>query len=178
MLVSFKRSKDRISVWVTNDNPESLNGTLILARLSVEGTTQWSSEHQVKIPRDSSLQVIQIEEAQFDSLRRDSEYLHARLVIDGVLVTENRFYFEEPKHMTLPGKGPTGEIRDEGNGRFVLRLIAEKLARDVFVEIEGEDAVFEDNYIDVDAGTAKEIRFSSRSGYQDLLKRLKIEWLR
>jgi len=80
--------------------------------------------------------------------------------------------------MTLPGKGPTGEIRDEGNGRFVLRLIAEKLARDVFVEIEGEDALFEDNYFDIDAGTAKEIRFSSRSGYQDLLKRLKIEWLR
>jgi len=177
VLVSFKKSEAGIGVWITNDKPDSLNGTLMLARMSVEGNTQWTREHQVRIPRDSSLEAIHLEESGLDSLRRDAEYLHVRLVIDGSLVGENRFYFEEPKHMSLSGRCPTSEVHDQGNGRFMLRLSAEHLARDVFVEIEGEDAVFEDNCVDIDAGTTKEIRFRSRSAVQDILKRLRIQLL-
>jgi beta-mannosidase len=178
VLVSFKKTEAGMGVWVTNDKPESATGTLTIARRSVEGHTQWTRDHKARIQRDSSQQVVHIEESLLDSLRRDSEYIHVRLVVDGALAGENRFYFEEPKHMNLSGHGPTSELHEEGNGLFLLRLSSEKLARDVFVDIEGEDAVFEDNYIDIDAGTTKEIRLRSRSSVQDLLKRLKIEWLR
>ncbi len=177
VLVSFKRSKAGIGVWVTNDKPGAHDGTLILSRLSVEGGTQWTREHRIRIPRDSSREAILVQESWLESLRSEAEYLHVRLVIAGVPVGENRFYFEEPKHMSLSGQSPASELHDEGNGMFLLTLRAHNLARDVVVEIEGEEAQFEDNYVDIDAGSTKEIRFRSRLGFQDILKRLHIQWL-
>ncbi len=177
LLVSFKKSNAGIGVWVTNDQPGAHNGTLMLSRLSVEGSTLWTREHQVRIPKDSSREAIIIEEGWLESLRRDAEYLHVRLVVGGDVVGENRFYFAEPKHMDLSGQCPSGELNDEGDGLFLLRLRAKDLARDVVVEIEGEDARFEDNYVDIDAGTTKEIRFRSRLVFRDLLGRLRIHCL-
>jgi beta-mannosidase len=178
VLVSFRKTEAGIGVWITNDSPEPLHGTLSIERLSSAGNVHWKHDIQVKAVRDSSLELYQVGESRLDGLHSDSEYLRAQLICDGVRLGENRYYFEEPKHMVLSGQGPRSEVHAKGNGVFVVMLNAKKLVRDVFVEIQGEDAEFEDNFVDIDADTIKEIRFRSRSSSRDLSQRVHIEWLR
>jgi beta-mannosidase len=178
VLASFRRSNSGIGVWITNDHPTAVKGTLSVTRRTVEGGIESIHEQQLTIPKDSSREIVCIAESRLDSLRRDSEYLHAGLEIDGVLAAENRFFFEEPKHMNLSGERPKAEVREDGTGRFVVRLSAKQLARDVQVAIEGEDALFGDNYVDIDAGMVKEIRFQSGLRLADLVKSIHIEWLK
>jgi beta-mannosidase len=178
ILVSFRRVDAGIGVWITSDRPDSVKGTLIVTRRSIEGEVHLLHEQHVAISKDSSRQVMRIAESRLDAFRRDAEYLHAGLVVDGALTAENRFYFEEPKHMTQSGQPPIAEMREERDGIFMLRLTAERLARDVHVTMEGEGAIFEDNYVDIDAGTTREIMVRSGARLPDLVKRLHIEWLR
>jgi beta-mannosidase len=177
VLVSFREVAAGIGTWVTNDRPSPFQGVLTVSRQSFDGKVQWTEEVSVHVPADSSRRLALVNRERLASLRPESEYLLAVLKIDGEVEAESRHFFTEPKFMLLPDPGLKAEIREEENGLFVVSTYAVNFVKNLRLEISGEDAAFEDNYVDIDAGASKHIRFRSSTSLKELSDRLRVEWL-
>jgi beta-mannosidase len=179
VLVSFRSVKGGVEVWVTSDLRMSVSGELTVSRRTFDGQVAWTERIPVRITRDSSRRVVIVDHQRLLSVRPDCEYLHAELPLDEFTIGGNRHFFAEPKHLNLPEPGLKAELSEEGDrGMFTLRIMSTALARNVVVEIEGDDAVFEDNYIDIDPGSTKNIRFHSAMPFGDVKKRVRFTWLK
>ena len=178
VLVSFKTGASGVEVWVTNDTQEKIAGRIRLVRQTFEGRRSWEKGVTVRVPADSSRRVAVIDAPALEALEREREYLVADLIDGERVVARNRHYFIAPKHQILPDPGLRTEIRDNGGGNFVLELTGKCLARCVRTEFEGEDILFDDNWVDIDPGGKCEIRFASSTPLETLKNRLRLEWLR
>lgn len=177
ILVSFRTMPAGIGVWVTNDRPSAFRGVLALSRQSFEGKVQWTEDISVRVAADSSRRFALVNRERLASLRPESEYLRAELRVDGAVEAENRHFFSEPKHMLFPRPGLKTDIRKEENGMYVVTAQATSFVKDLRFEIAGEDAIFEDNYVDLDPGTRRDVRFRSATPLKEISDRLRVEWL-
>jgi hypothetical protein len=108
---------------------------------------------------------------------RTSHYLHTQLWIEGVLASENRFLFEEPKHLQLPKPRITKKLKMNRNDAYTLRIHSNTFAKNLRLEMEGEDVAFDDNYFDVDAGGWKDIQFQTILTLSQVKKKIRLRWL-
>jgi beta-mannosidase len=178
LLVSFKEVATGIGIWVTNDRPSAFQGVLKFSRQSFDGKISWTEELSIRVAADSSRRLGLVNRERLASLRPESEYLMAVLRVDNEVEAENRHFFAEPKHMLLPDPGLKTELREEEDGLYSASIHATNFVKDLRLDITDEDAVFEDNYVDIDAGTTKKVRFRSATSLKDLSDRLRVEWLR
>jgi hypothetical protein len=88
-------------------------------------------------------------------------YVLARFAAENGVLSENRHYFAEPKHIVLPDPGLSVSVARTGGMSFAVTLRAKKLARDVCLEVEGTDAEFDDNVFDIDGGSVKTVHCRS-----------------
>lgn len=176
-LVSFKKTENNIEVWVTSDVMRIARGKLSIALRSFEGKKLWTRTHRVNLPPNSPRMVQRLEPSLHPTYDRRTHYLHAQLWVNGTLASENRWFFEEAKHMQLPKSKVTTTLRNAKNGLFVLTVRSDKFVKNVRVETEGEDVVFDDNYFDIDPGESKEIRFMSKFPASQLKRKLKLHSL-
>ncbi len=177
VLVSLRRAEEGIEAWVTSDGPAPLAGTIELVWRSMEGGRKPVARRTLRIGADSSAKVMLVPEKhlkRFDSARW---YLHAVLTAGGSTVSENRYFLREPKHLALGDPGVSANLRGSTEGDYRLTLKARRFAKNVAVEIEGEEIVWEDNYFDMDAGMTRTLRFTSNLGTAQLRKRLRIQWV-
>jgi hypothetical protein len=104
------------------------------------------------------------------------DYLHAKVLLDGHVVSENRFFFVEPKHLQLPRSRVTFSLTSAGD-ELEMVLHASKFVKNVRVDVKGGDMAFSDNYIDIDAGATGVIRLGSKLKPAEVRKRIHLHWL-
>jgi beta-mannosidase len=176
-LVSFKKIANDMEVWITSDALKTTTGKFTLTLRSFEGKIFWTQGRRITIlPNQSKMahRLAAFQEAKYDPA---THYLHAQLWIEGERVSENRWFFEKPKHLRLPRPSISTTLRSIGESSFVLVLHAETFVKNVRLEIEGEDVVFGDNYFDIDAGESKEVSFISRLTADQLTQKLRLRCL-
>jgi beta-mannosidase len=71
--------------------------------------------------------------------------------------------FAPSKHLRLPDPGLRHELRETELG-YEIAVTAERLARFVWLELEGSDAVFSDNFFDLPAGREVTVDLPTRVG--------------
>ena len=87
-------------------------------------------------------------------------YLRGQLLENGEVAHENLFYFVPPKALALPENPEISiSMTTTGIGHYELRLKAEKLAKNVFLEFEDSEGFFSDNYFDLQPGVEKVATF-------------------
>jgi beta-mannosidase len=98
---------------------------------------------------------------------RQSTVLVAELVEAGARLALVVCPFVPDKHLSLrrPKLAVTVEPAPADPGRAVVRLESDTLARWLEVSLEGADAIFSDNYMDVPAGRPLEISFALPTGW-------------
>ncbi len=174
ILVSFNETARGVEVWVTNDTVKRVRGELTVSRRSFDGAVRWTERRMFTAGPDSSRRAVLIGHEKLDGLQAESEYLHAAFVRHESGSSENRLFFARPKHMALPRAGVSATVEETGPGEFTVRLSSAVFAKDVCVEIDGEDAAFQENFVDVDPGIAREVRLSASISAADVKKKLKI----
>jgi len=97
----------------------------------------------------------------------------ARLLSDGVEVSNSFLYFVPTKEMQLPDPGLIYEITRADQGSIIM-IKAEKLARQVFLEARGLEGHFSDNFFDMAPGESREIIFLGDAVPDELSKKLTI----
>ncbi len=106
-----------------------------------------------------------------------THYLHAQFHSNGKLVGENRWFFVEPKHLQLPASKVSASVQKIENGKAHLSICSDMLAKNVRLEVEGEDVLFDDNYFDLDPGEPRSISLTSRQAASELERAIRICWL-
>ncbi len=178
VLVSFKKTANALEVWVTNDLLIPIVGKLVLRHRSFSGAIHSEKVMKISVSSNRSRLVFGVGDDVLSHLDAEAQYYSAQLAVDGRVVSENRFFFNEPKHLRLPATRITSRVKRMKNGLVMLALRANKFAKHVRIELKGEDVVFSDNYFDIDAGGIKTIEFASTHSLRDLKQKIKLSWLR
>ena len=173
-LLSFKKNGTSLEVWLTNDTPEPIRGTLIVQFRDVVGTVHPLIKEHIQIPANASRLVSVLAVSCLTLLQKQTHYLYGRLDIGGAFAAENRLFFSEPKHLKLQEPGLRVRVSTEPDGTYCARVTARRFAKAVTLEISGEDADFEDNYFDCDAGDVRSVRFRSTLPLGTVRKRIRV----
>jgi beta-mannosidase len=177
LLVSFKRAGPDVEIHVTNDRMEAVSGTLTVALRSFRGETRRSMTQPMRVAGNSTRRVAVVRPDQFGLRDPGTEYLTARVVAAGKIAAQNRYFFEEPKRLRLPAARVSVAAAAEGDGRVRLRISSDRFVKYLRLELEGEEALFEDNYLDLDAGEHKEILLETPMPIERIQEQLRARWL-
>ena len=162
IMVSFKKQRDGLDVWITNDLLSPVVGEFEVTLRSFDGGVTWSKKSQAVVARNASRAVIRIGVPEYDKSDSSQSYLLAQFKVGGGVCSENRFFFCEPKHMRRQPPGMTFELDKVGGNTYSMSISSTTFIKGVCIEIEGEDIEVDDNYFDVDAGIVKKVRIASQ----------------
>ena len=157
VLVSFRKRSNTIEVWGTNDKPARVAGAADIRLRSFDGAEEDVRKFDVILPANTSKKLCSIGLTELTASPPTTSYLLAQFRTDGEVLSSNRFFFVEPKHMHLPSQRINTELSALGENRYLLELRTPTFAKNVRVFVEREDAQFEDNFFDIDAGIPKRI---------------------
>ena len=177
VLLSFKQVDGTLEVWVTNDLLREASGTIDLGLRSFSGKKVWTKSLNVRIKPNASSRVFEIELSRFAKYDSTRHYFTGRLLTSEDLVSEQRYFLHEPKHLRFPKAKVSAQIASQKNGTYVITLKANAFVKNVRVEILGEDVDFDDNYFDLDARGVKKVAFCSKRNIAQLRRNLKVRWL-
>ena len=153
VLVCFERTADRIAVWVVNDSPEAVSGTLTLQHLRLDGKALGKLACDVEVAAGESRRCLDATDLGPINLR--GEFLKAALGrrTATLLLTGER-YLHLPK-ATLSARWADGKIE----------LATDAFARQVTLEAPGvTGAVFEDNFFDLPPGAKRTVEVIDAAG--------------
>ena len=160
-VVVFEREKDDIKVFTCSGRKEPAEAQLRLELRNFSGELLWYENKDTRLSPDSARLAATLPAGALEKLDdRKQIYLRGRLLQDGQVVHENLYYFVPPKELALsenPGIGV--QLKTTGIGQYELRLKAEKLAKNIFLQFEASEGFFSDNYFDLQPGEEKVINF-------------------
>jgi beta-mannosidase len=173
VLLSAEEDGSRVVLYVTSDLTDEWQGTVRWSLETLAGEALQSGEEAVMLPALGSAQVCALEFSDHlmagpsitvsANIRRDLVLVYAlwqgaeRLSI-GVLpfVPSKHLELEAPKLRTLVRKTAAG---------FEVQITAERLARFVWLELDGADVIFSDNYFDLPANRTVTVTLPALEGW-------------
>ncbi len=176
-LVSVKQGGGRLEVWGTNDLLVSVSGELEVSLRSFDGSVAWSKRTHVDLGRNASNILMRIDNSGYAQADPTQSYLLVQLKARDTVLSENRFFLVEPKHMQRQPTSVTMELEKADGIAYVVTLKSKTLIKNARIEMEGEDVEVDDNYFDVDAGISKRVRIVSQSSKELIRKRLRLRSL-
>ncbi len=177
VLVSIKKNGDTLEVWGTNDRLQRVSGTLHVRVLSFKGEKISNLSKEVVLKSNSSGILQKFYEMPVSDENKYDRYVVAQLVSDEGIISENRFFFTEPKHLLLPLPQLFAKFDAPKDSSLHLIIQSAFFAKDIRIEIDGYDMELSDNYFDLDAGTSRSIVCSSKAKAFDVEKKIKISSL-
>ncbi len=161
VLISPHEKNGKISIHVVSDRTYPFNAVMKTRLLDFSGKTLFEQVQDIRVEQLSSK--IYGEFFPPDLLKYgDSKkmLLYCEIQQGGKTIADNLFYFEPFKNLDLPKPTITPELIDGDNG-FIINLVSDFLAKNVFLEFREKDGFFSDNFFDIIAGQTKEIWFQT-----------------
>jgi len=169
-----------VEVYVTNDCGWSFDGTVAVRALKTDAAVVEERSFPVRVGPRSSKKIAAVSLA-----TRLRQHGAANLIVEAVLetdegtVSENLALFARPKRLSLLPAGIRSAVSREGDS-FRVRLTAARPALWVWLELEGIEARYSDNFFHLLPDREKEVVVTpARKMRADLFeKRLRIRSLR
>ncbi len=177
VLLSFKAEHSGIGCWMTNDHLVAIKGKILISLQSFDGAECWHRSRNVHLPPNRSVRCVLVPHRRFKYAAQRSVYLTGKFIANGAVASENRHFFSEPKHWEKPHGTLRSHVSECSPGIYRAELRSRTFLYGVRLEIEGEDAEFQDNYVDLNPGETKMILFASQLGLGQIRKRIRIRWL-
>lgn len=153
ILVSFEQTRDEIFVWVVNDSPQPVTGTLSVSRRTFEGNTRGRLTAEVELEPGQAKRCLATTD--FGPVVMRSEFLQANFAgreVTQLLIGE--------RYLHLPPAGLTARVVD---GK--IEIATKAFARQVTLTAQRvSGAVFEDNFFDVPPGQKRTIAVVDAAG--------------
>jgi beta-mannosidase len=178
-LISPVVENDTIKVFFVSDSPDSPEGALRLRLLDFDGNLLKEIEEPLppSLPRGEPLYRIG-REALIEGHAAGAVVLTCELVRGRDAAARNLFYFAPPKDLILPDPGLGANVREiPGGGGFIVELVAERIAKDVFLSMPGCVGTFSDNFFDMLPGETVTVIFKTAEKPADPGRRLRIKTL-
>jgi beta-mannosidase len=172
ILITHKENEGKLDVFVVSDKLEQLNKVdLIVETIDFNGDIIWSAQKSIIVEANTSAKVYSesIEKLLKDK-QRNSVFLRTRMLLDGKTLSENLHFFEKGKLLDLP----EAEVQITVNDDNSIELNCDKLAKYVFVSIEGEEVFLSDNYFDLIPGESKIITMDTKVDIKTIKSKIKV----
>jgi beta-mannosidase len=161
VLVSPYTDDLKFKVGIVNDRLEQVNAQLILKMMDFDGRVVWERASLVEIPSNSSRDYFNENINEFMSKRDTRNLLFlAELVENGKLLSRNIFFFRPYKELNIPHPAVEHNIV-KTEGGYDIELRTDKLAKNVYLQIEDEAGFFSDNYFDMLPGSRVTVNLKS-----------------
>lgn len=168
VLVDAIKEGDDICYYIMSDRLDDLNVTLSLDLMNFDGKILRKFKKDGVLKANTS--VLFHKEKEIDALDGNNPAnTMVRMIVKsdkGDILSDELFYFAYPKDQMLPNSPVKYKVKyKEKEEVCELTLKAEKLARDVFIEVPVQGARFTDNFFDLLPGQKKTVVISSPEGY-------------
>jgi len=160
-----------VKVAALNDYTKGFEGKLLCKLQDMNGNIIGQWEELPELLPQSNTEIFSVPD---DGKSSEELVFVARLFRGDEEISNYFLYFATTKDMDLPDPGISFEVLETGSGP-AINIHVDKLARQVFLEANGLDGRFEDNFFDMAAGETREIRYYGKAGISELSGKLKIK---
>ena len=166
VLVDAVREGDNLCYYLMSDKLEGMDVVLDMKLMNFDGKVFRKTCKKGYLPANSSVKFHQetLEEA-LDG--KDEATSMIRMVlkdVHGKVLSDEIYYFAYPKNQNLPDTPLKYKVKHK-DGVCEVTIRADKLARDVFIEVPVQGVRFTDNFFDLLPGQKKTVRITSPEGY-------------
>jgi beta-mannosidase len=149
VLVSPYLDNDKISVFIVSDLLEDTKATIDVKVIDFNGKTIFQKNEPVDIKANSSHIYFKDEIKNMAKDVSNKNCLFSVSINEGEKVlSDNILYFLPVKDLDLPKATIKKNIKLK-NGEFEVELTTDKLAKNLFLNVENGDGFFSDNYFDM-----------------------------
>ena len=152
LLLSIEDKESTMGIYVANDRLESWKGMVHWSLETLNGDVLAQGVAQVEAPAQACIHTgtHDFSDRVSDENRRDLVFVAELWQADQRLALQTAT-FVPTKHLSLVDPDIDAKLRNEA-GQLMIDLTSKSLARSLEVSLEGQPAVFSDNYFDLPAG--------------------------
>jgi len=167
---------DSVHLYVVNDSTESVKLRWSIHALDVNGNFKSAEAGEAQAPPGSKrIAVFPLNALQKDA-RKEELVLNATLAINGQTIDEDFLFLVPPKALELPDPKLGWKV-EEREGNLFIKLKTERFAKNVFLEAQGHELRFSDNFFDMRPGE-KSITVHGAITAEQLKAKLNVRTLR
>ncbi|CUU03246.1 beta-mannosidase [Candidatus Thermokryptus mobilis] len=178
VLLVIKKVEDRAQIFIVNDLLNPISCGVIIKTMTTRGEVKFFSKFNASVRgNDVALALdVPLSELKVEDFKTD--YIYAKLEVDGSVIAENSLYLTEPKFLKLKNPGLRYKLIKSDEETLTLRITSSGLAKSVFINFEnGDDIWLSDNFFDVHPSATVEIKVKSNKSVAELLRSLRIKYL-
>ncbi|MCU4174768.1 beta-mannosidase [Carboxylicivirga sp. N1Y90] len=165
---------DDLLIYAVSDKFKDEAADLQLRILDFNGKELWQSSTEVNIKANTSTVVFKHElKSLLANIDVSQAVLSTKLIQNGESVYETTSYFKEAKDLKLPAVDVKVEIVPNTDG-YTITLSCEKLAKNVYLSLDGDEGWFSDNYFDLLPNESRTIVYESKTDIENLKNNLLI----
>jgi beta-mannosidase len=178
VLLSLVEEAGQIEVWIINDQCTGGDGIVTLVAEDFEGQTLFKDERPVAFPANAAACCWTMAREKLGVIDPERQYVRAAITVNGEIASENALFFKRFKHLVLPEPGLRWEWQQTPTeGRYVLEITAQRLAKSVCLRFVDVEASVSDNFFDIWPRTTWRLEVLSPQPVEVLSKKLVIRTL-
>lgn len=167
VLINAIKEGDDLCVYLISDELQDRDDVRLTVELmDFDGKSHGKWTHSGKLLANTSMLFLKKRVDEFLS-KQDAATSFLRFTLkakNGAALADEVFYFAYPKDQKLPEARIETSVKRRGEA-IEMTLKADKLARDIFIEVPVQGVRFSDNFFDLLPGQRKKITITSPEGY-------------
>ncbi len=167
VLINAIKEGDDLCVYLISDELQDRDDMRLTVELmDFDGKSHGKWTHSGKLSANTSMLFLKKRVDEFLS-KQDAATSFLRFTLkakNGAALADEVFYFAYPKDQKLPEARIETSVKRRGEA-IEMTLKADKLARDIFIEVPVQGVRFSDNFFDLLPGQRKKITITSPEGY-------------
>lgn len=167
VLINAIKEGDDLCVYLISDELQDRDDVRLTVELmDFDGKSHGKWTHSGKLSANTSMIFLKKRVDEFLS-KQDAATSFLRFTLkakNGAALADEVFYFAYPKDQKLPEARIETSVKRRGEA-IEMTLKADKLARDIFIEVPVQGVRFSDNFFDLLPGQRKKIIITSPEGY-------------
>ena len=167
VLINAIKEGDDLCVYLISDELQDRGDVRLTVELmDFDGKSHGKWTHSGKLSANTSMLFLKKRVDEFLS-KQDAATSFLRFTLkakNGAALADEVFYFAYPKDQKLPEARIETSVKRRGEA-IEMTLKADKLARDIFIEVPVQGVRFSDNFFDLLPGQRKKIIITSPEGY-------------
>lgn len=167
VLINAIKEGDDLCVYLISDELQDRGDVRLTVELmDFDGKSHGKWTHSGKLSANTSMLFLKKRVYEFLS-KQDAATSFLRFTLkakNGAALADEVFYFAYPKDQKLPEARIETSVKRRGEA-IEMTLKADKLARDIFIEVPVQGVRFSDNFFDLLPGQRKKITITSPEGY-------------
>lgn len=166
IIISAFEKNGKTDITIISDKLETIPAQLEMKLFNFSGK-ELSSKLVSVIVKSNTPSMVFSENTQVFTNQPTDTYLLLTLKDKDGIISQRVHYFTQPKNLKLtkPTISSTVEMIDN---KWIITLKSDVLAKDVYLNFDGEEGFFSDNYFDLLPGTVRKITFTAK----DLSKKM------